>query len=690
MKHKYWLEAVLLCGVMQSTPAQSILKNKDEKELSLLLNEVVVTGTGTEHYLKDAPVQTEVLTGKALEQYQARSIDDLLSGLSPSLTFHDGDMGSHIQLNGLNNDYILIMINGKRMNGDIGGQNDLNQLNPANIERIEIVKGAASSLYGSDAIAGVINIITKRSREKMELTSTTRVGEHGDVRQSASFGFNYGKLKSVTGINFRHTDGWRNTDMQWDQNQLKPGSTMLTVNRSSNYTLSENLEWQVNRKLNLTAEGTYYERWVMRTHGPWKYLPNDFYYRNYTFAAGSRYKLNGRNYLTADLSYGRYGYFYDYKLKDIADYFKDGDRITYYPDQRIKQSIQQQVLAQVKGIFYFGDRHILNTGIEYQYNRLESPHHIAGDIASVYTLAAYAQEEWTATSNLILTAGVRGTQHKETGLNLSPKVSALYKAGNFNLRASYAMGFKAPTIKELYYEHTGSIGGSSLTAYHGNTDLKAQTSQYTSISVEYAGSKFQASLTGYANFIRNMIELVEIKVTPEEKLLEIEKSKKYTNLTKARIYGMDFTFNYRPTKDIMLGGGYSYADPKAQYAADTGDNYMKYLYIDATSNHNATLNATWQHTWHCYRFGLGVYGRYQSTRHYVNDNDADGFQTWRINTAHTLMKMRHWTLTMNIGVDNLFNYVDRTPFGRNRATSTPGRNFYASALIKFKNGGGAK
>lgn len=81
----------------------------------------------------------------------------------------------------------------------------------------------------------------------------------------------------------------------------------------------------------------------------------------------------------------------------------------------------------------------------------------------------------------------------------------------------------------------------------------------------------------------------------------------------------------------------------------------------------------------------------KSTRHYVSDsNDADGFQTWRINTAHTLMKMRHWTLTMNIGVDNLFNYVDRTPFGRNRATSTPGRNFYASALIKFKNGGGAK
>ncbi len=129
------------------------------------------------------------------------------------------------------------------MNGDVGGQNDLNQLNPANIERIEIVKGAASSLYGSDAIAGVINIITKRNREKMELTNTSRIGEYGNIRQSTSFGFNYGKIKSVTGINFRHTRcSYENTDLQWDQNQLKSGSTMLTVNRSSNYTLCENVE----------------------------------------------------------------------------------------------------------------------------------------------------------------------------------------------------------------------------------------------------------------------------------------------------------------------------------------------------------------------------------------------------------------------------------------------------------------
>ena len=110
------LAFAILVACVQSVCAQSILK--DPKELSVLLNEVVVTGTGTEHYLKDAPVQTEVITGKALDSYQGRSMQDILEGLNASITFNPSDMGSGIQMNGLGNDYILILINGKRINGD--------------------------------------------------------------------------------------------------------------------------------------------------------------------------------------------------------------------------------------------------------------------------------------------------------------------------------------------------------------------------------------------------------------------------------------------------------------------------------------------------------------------------------------------------------------------------------------------
>ena len=113
-------------------------------------------------------------------------------------------MGSGIQMNGLGNDYILILINGKRINGDTGGQNDLSSINPANIERIEIVKGAASSLYGSDAIAGVINIITKKNRDKVSLSNTTRVGSYGDILESVQIGFGHKRVNSTTSLSTTH------------------------------------------------------------------------------------------------------------------------------------------------------------------------------------------------------------------------------------------------------------------------------------------------------------------------------------------------------------------------------------------------------------------------------------------------------------------------------------------------------
>ena len=89
------------------------------------LQEVVVTGTGTQHLLKDAPVQTEVISHRQLQQYAGRSIQDILSGLTASFAFNESDMGSQLQMNGLGNSYVLILIDGKRLHGDNGGENDL-------------------------------------------------------------------------------------------------------------------------------------------------------------------------------------------------------------------------------------------------------------------------------------------------------------------------------------------------------------------------------------------------------------------------------------------------------------------------------------------------------------------------------------------------------------------------------------
>ena len=101
------------------------LSAQNETSLSEKLEEVVVTATGTPHTLKDVPVQTEIISRRQIEQLGAASFEDILSQLSAGFDFNAGDMGSQMTLNGLGNNYILIMIDGKRLNGDNGGENDL-------------------------------------------------------------------------------------------------------------------------------------------------------------------------------------------------------------------------------------------------------------------------------------------------------------------------------------------------------------------------------------------------------------------------------------------------------------------------------------------------------------------------------------------------------------------------------------
>ena len=258
------------------------------------LQEVVVTGTGTQHLLKDAPVQTEVITAKMLKNYGGRSIEDILSGLTASFAFSEDDMGSQMQLNGLGNSYILVLIDGKRIHGDVGGQNDLSLIDPQNIEKIEIVKGASSALYGSDAIAGVVNIITKKHNEGLLFENSTRGGSYGDLRQHNGLGLAIGKVKSYTNFQLQHSDGWQNTATE-DPRQtefLIEDSRNMTVNRHTNWQVSERLTYEPIKNLELYAEGSTYWKRIYRPSG--KYSADmkfyDLEYRNQSLAAGGIWK----------------------------------------------------------------------------------------------------------------------------------------------------------------------------------------------------------------------------------------------------------------------------------------------------------------------------------------------------------------------------------------------------------------
>ena len=651
-----------------------------------LINEVVVTGTGTEHYLKDAPVQTEVISGKALKEYSGRSIEDVLGGLSSSLNFSPNEMGSNLQLNGLKNDYVLILLDGRRINGDIGGQNDLGRINMDNIERVEIVKGAASSLYGSDAIGGVINFISKKERDKFSASNMSRVGEHGDINQSNNITWNHGKLNSITSFNVKHTDGWRNTDQEFKRGILTHNSVTKTVNRSTNYTIAENLSYKINKKLEIGGDVSFYEKWIYRPMGEPLWRANGFYYRNQTYGGRGKYNLSDKNVISLDVSFDKYDYFYDYTGREYTDYYdSNGDRIVYYPGDRILQSSQRRWMGNLKGIFYLGKQNTLNVGLEYIGEKLVSPYRLDGDRANSYSMAVYAQDEWNVTDQFNITAGIRYGHNKDFENIFTPKVSAMYKLGNFNLRATYSNGYKAPTLKELYYHYYATFM-STFKAYYGDRNLKPQRSNYYAANIEYSLPKFTVNVTAYHNRIRDMISLQHTETSYEDKLLLVEETMKYVNLSKARTYGIDIAVEAQLPYSIRLGASYSWLDATAQRTDDDeADDYMKYVNINGTSRNNFSIKATWDHAWRKYKLGINLNGRYRSRQYYTSDGNAKSYQLWRLNTSHSILNKKHLKLDLNVGIDNIFNYIDRTPFGHNRGTNSPGRNYYASVIIKYQN-----
>ena len=666
------------------------------------LQEVVVTGTGTQHLLKNAPVQTEVITHRMLKDYGGRSLEDILAGLTASFSFSEDDMGSQMQLNGLGNDYILVLIDGKRIHGDVGGQNDLSLIDPQNIEKIEIVKGASSALYGSDAIAGVINVITKKRNEGLLVENSTRGGSYGDLRQHNGLGFAIGKFKSYTNFQLQHSDGWQNTATE-DPKQtefLIEDSRNMTVNRHTNWQVSERLTYEPMKNLEFYAEGSTYWKRIYRPCGKYAAVDvktYDMAYRNQSLAVGGIWKLKKTDQVTLDVNWDRHAYYYNYTDTTLTDgYDPHGNFTPYYPyfpgDEEL-QSDQRRIMAHLKGIFTLPYDNRLSAGVEWRYDYLEAPMRVDGGVARDNTEAVYVQDEFRYAFSpkvaMNMTGGLRLNNNGQYGLNLSPKISGMLSLGdNIRLRATWSQGFKTPTPKELYYRYVKYMNGTYL--YLGNEGLKPQTSNYYAVSGEYNWQGLNVTVTGYINKVKDMITLVTIpnSQAPAEYIVKYDprKTRQYQNLETAKTKGVDVSIRYRLNREWMLGGSYSYLDTDAK-KYDTNHDKLVDVVIDGMAHHKGSWFATWNHDFSSvYHMGVGLYGRMSSKRYYQINGDGKGYQIWRLSTNHEFPVSKKWLFRLEAGIDNIFNYVDRTYHGLHLGTTTPGRTIYGTLTIRFAQG----
>lgn len=702
MKYKHIialsLASISLCAnaqVEKSGETESATKHQD-------LKEVVVTGTGTQHHLKDAPVQTEVISRKMIESYGGKSLEEILGGLTASFAFNEGDMGSQAQLNGLGNNYILILIDGKRIHGDVGGENDLGLIDPHNIERIEIVKGAQSALYGSDAIAGVINIITKKhDTEGFLLENTTRYGSYNDLRQHNGIGVRFGKLQSYTGFQLQHSDGWQNTSEEYAEAKLLTDSRNKTTNEFTNWQIGERLTYSPYKGLDIYASGTYYEKRISRPtngrHASCDVYTYDLKYRNASAALGGKMMLGKKDYIDMDLSWNKHAYYYLYTDTTLEDGYYKGEFTHYYPyfpNQENIQSDQQRYMATMKGVFYLPKANTLNVGAEYRYDYLKAPMRVSDGTANDWTAAVYAQDEWNPVECINVTAGFRIIDNAAFGLHFTPKVSAMLSLGDIRLRAGWSQGFKSPTPKELSYHYTKQMG-EKVYYYMGNKDLEAQKSNYWSASAEYRTDDIAVSVTGYVNKLEDMITLVNVSKEEIPKGATTSYTgdgsgeiipRMYKNAEDAKTYGVDVNASWKITKELSIGGNYSYLDTKAT-VYNSAKGHFQNAIIDGMEHNKWNGYANYGHRFSpCYNLGVNLSTRGSSKRYYENDGNGKGFQIWRLNTTHDLGKSKTTSYRLEVGIDNIFNYRDTTPRPYHLGTTTAGTTVYASFTIKFNKG----
>lgn len=675
---------------------QKYTANTGEKDILIKMTEsyinlgqVVITGTGTHRRMSNSPVPIQVITAKDLGNANVTSLEDALVKLTPNVTTMTNGMGTTLSLNGMNEDYMLLLENGKRLTGD----DRYTRINIGNVKRIEILSGAASALYGSDAIGGVINIITDDAKNTVNVSNYTHYTSKGRFSENINADINSGKFSSYTSYQRREADNWQVNEL--DENGYKTGRPMSTGFISDN--ISQRFAYNATDRLSFYVRGNYYNYNTRRPEtatyfkkgkkkdedGKPIYEETQAYTYNmlhdtYTYGAGAKYMINKSAYIDADFFADNYTSKYDYFLK--SGDFERGDKET--------RKKTRYYNATVKGIFKPNSWNKVSTGIEYINENFSSE---SDNISfkNMYTFALFAQDEITILRDLQAVVGVRYLYNENFKNYATPNVALMYKIDHFNFRASYATGYRAPTLSQLYATDEAKTA-SRYTI--GNPNLKPEKSNFFSLNGEYTCSRFSIAATGFYNDIKDMINY---RVLSDEEIQQMglgELHEQFStirqrdNVDRSKIKGISVNANFYLGAGLTLGGGYIYTDTEAktlEHDSKTNKDVVVITPVDKSVKNAANVHARWDHDWNNYHLNVNLSGHIQGERYSSTYGYAPKYQQWDLNTRHTF-NLDAFILEPGIGIENIFNKRDDRPWNSNFSTINPGRAVYVSLAVKFK------
>jgi len=681
------------------------------------LEEVIVTATRNERTMGALPMPVSLIPKNQIKTMGSLRLNDVLAEQTGLVVVPQVNaQGNGIQIQGFNPDYTLILIDGEPVIGRYTGSLELSRIAVGNIKQIEIVKGPSSSLYGSDALAGVINIITDRP-QGTRVNAAVRYGTNNTLDINGDVGFTKKKLGIYLFGNRYHTDGY----------DLSPQNFGKTVSPFTNYTLNSKITYRFNPFTDISLAGRFFNE--------------DQVFRFEVESNGSRTRTSG-NGNTRDWNFNPVlTHRFSNKLKAIARFYSthyktethlnletDGSR--YYQDDFNQTFMRPELNAE----YFFNDKNILTLGGGYIQEMVQTSRY--GDEEKRYqgTTYGFFQHEWLPIEKLSVIAGGRYDHNTIYGGQFSPKLSSRYELNKkVTFKVSGGVGFKAPDFRQLYFNFTNSAAGGysvlgtevamdRLTeldaagqiqtylfdpALLGNLQAERSISINAGASVELLPS-LKMDLNIFHNSINNLIETQAVAITTSGQSIY-----SYRNILRAYTQGLESNFSYPIAKYFNLSLGYQllYAkDKDVVQDVKAGDVYWRDPYTLVTkqlqpgeyfglynrSRHMGNFKIFYNHKpsgWEgslrvIYRgkYGIGdIRGNIQgevippsdansNSILDVYDNFVPGYAQVNLSAAKTIRN----SLRLQVGVDNMFDYTEPVLI-----PNLPGRLYYASVSYSF-------
>jgi outer membrane receptor for ferrienterochelin and colicins len=620
-----------------------------QSDTTIVLEDVVVTATRSEISLEDSPVPTEVIGKEEIEKLNLITMNDLLQQKG---FFVAPVKSGGFQLRGLSSEYVLVMIDGVPIAGRESGALDISNINLANVERVEIVKGSMSALWGNHAIGGVINIITKKN-SKNSLVVNTQYGSNNTSIVGFTETITKGNFTTFLSANNQNSDGFDIDDTTYGNNVLP--FNLLNASAKSTYDDGVNSFGLGLSLFDKKSEGET----ITETNTQGQLVPVD--------------EVNESQNFIVDLNYKRSFGKYVSEIKVSNSNFENSNKSSFeYFGQQVVQldeSTQNIFQPEMINTYNWNGKNSTTFGFGYRGHDYNTERY--GGDKSLNSSFGYLQH-YLNLNKLNLVLGGRYDNYTDFGSNFSPKVSATYDLGKFKLSSSIGYGFRVPDFRTLYINYGGySQGFYVLGAYNIEEQINFHQSQNqiaflsygldeitqlnpeTSISYDFGVSYKlnERSKIGVNVFQTNTTDLIESVLAGmfvNQTLLF-----GYTNISEATFRGVELEGLYQKG-GFRFDGSYQYLETQANKSDGTefflGERPKHLVNISTTYTTKSKIN-----------FNLnGVY----KSEYFFRDIDRSGTQD--VNEfvpQHTLLNgvvtKQFGKFVVGFGSNNIFNFTNR-------------------------------